>query len=132
MYGSNLFNGDDTYKEEGSLQNFSYGLAKDDSWMHVLVTNDSVLLVVLLHLHTDVENEVSHLVDGQLFNSIIQHIVELDQHGSQHSFLGMGYFVGFCSCQLGDLLTGQAWFSDNGADSYVGIDQVDSSVSSWI
>ncbi len=61
---SYLFDGDDTNEKEGLLEDFSDGFAEDDPAFHVLVTYNPVLLVVLLHLHTNLIDEVSDLVDG--------------------------------------------------------------------
>lgn len=100
--------------------------------MHVLVTHDSVLFIVLLHLHANVENEVSYLVDRQLFDGIAKYIVEFDQHCSQNSFVRVSNSVRLVSCQLSNLFSGQPRFSDNGAHSDVGVNQIDSSVASRV
>lgn len=65
---SNLFDGHNPNKEERLLQYFSDGLTEDDSRFHILITYDSVLLVVLLHLHTDLVDEISDLINGQFLN----------------------------------------------------------------
>lgn len=65
---SDLLDGNNSYKEEGFFEDFSDGFAKDDSGLHMLISDNSVLLVVLLHLHADLVDEISDLVDGQLFH----------------------------------------------------------------
>ena len=65
---SDLLDGNNSYKEEGLFEDFSDGFAKDDSGLHMLISDNSVLLVVLLHLHADLVDEISDLVDGQLFH----------------------------------------------------------------
>ena len=71
MFQSDFLDRNDSYKEESFLKNFSDGLTKDDSWLHMLIANNSVLLVVLLHFHTNFVDEICHLVDGQFVNCIV-------------------------------------------------------------
>lgn len=125
---SDLFNGHNTNKEERLLQYFSDGLTEDDSRFHILISYDSVLLVILLNLHTDLVNEVSDLINGQFLNWIVQHIVKLDKHGCEVSLLGVGDLEWLFLGELGDLFAGQAWFSDDWAHSDIGVDKIDGGV----
>jgi hypothetical protein len=100
--------------------------------MHVLVTDYSVLLVVLLNFHTDIEDIVCNFIDGQFLDWVIEHIIEFDQHSSQDSLIRMCDFIGFISCQFSYLLACKSRFSDNWTHSDVGVDEINGCVSSWI
>lgn len=73
----------------------------------MLVSYDSVLLVILLNLHADLVNVVSDLINGQLLNGIVEHIVKLDKHGGQVSLLRVGDLEWLFLGELGDLLAGE-------------------------
>lgn len=105
---SYFFDGHDTDKEEGPFEYFSDGFTQDNSAFHVLVTDDSVLLVVLLHLHADLIDEVGDFVDGQFVDGVIEHIVEFDEHGCQVSLFGVGDLEGLLFGESCDLFGSEA------------------------
>lgn len=100
--------------------------------MHVLITHNSVLLVILLHFDTDIEDVVCDFVDSQLLDWIVEDIIEFDQHSSQNSLIGVCDSIGFISGEFSNLLACQAWFSNNRAHSDIGVDEIDGCVSSGI
>lgn len=63
LYGSYFFDGDDAYEEECLLQYFSNGFAQNYSRFHMLISNNSVFLVVLLNLYTNFIDEICDLID---------------------------------------------------------------------
>lgn len=129
---SNFVDRLDAHHVECLEQHLSDALAQDDSGLHVLVAHDSVLLVVLLHLHRDVVDVVRDLVDCHLLSALVHHIEKFYQHTRQYSLVGMGCNIGLLLGQLVDLLARHARLSDDGAHSDVGIYQINSSVASWV
>ena len=75
---SDFVNGLDSNKVEGSFQYFSDSFAKNNSWFHMFVSDNSVFFVVLLNLHADIEDVVGYLIDGEFLNWISYHIVKFD------------------------------------------------------
>ena len=67
---SDFVNGDDSDKIEGFLKNFANGLTKNDSWFHVLISDNSVFFVVFLNFHAYFVDEVGYLVDSELLSRI--------------------------------------------------------------
>ena len=59
---SYFFNGYNTNHIEGLFKNFSDSFTKNDPGVHMLVSDDSVFLIVLLYLDGNIVNEVSGFV----------------------------------------------------------------------
>ena len=77
---SDLLNGHNSYHIERFLQSLSNALDKNNSGFHILIPNNSVFLVILLHLHSDIVNKICDFIDGHFFRTFMDDIVELDQH----------------------------------------------------
>ena len=95
----------------------------------MLVSDDFVLLIVFLDFDCYFVKVVGEFVQKDVFGNFVDHIEEFDGHSCQDLFVWVATFEGLFFGDFLDLFFGKASFSDDRADSDIGVDEVDSGVS---
>ena len=136
---SDLFEGHNSHKVKGPLEHSAYGLAQQNTSVHVLIPDNSVLLVVLLHLYAEFVDEIGEFVDCQFSAGFVEDVHEFDEESRQVTFVLMSDLVGSGLMQFIDALSRETYinegitgFADDRAHTHIGIEQVNSGVASRV